>query len=84
MEIVRIVAPSYHIAQKYADINNISRNRLQVVSQYFDAATLYGLRCVDVIVLNQEACNPEIIDFLVAKAKASNLKLEFENVWNRS
>lgn len=80
MEIVRIVAPSYHIAQKYADINNISRSRLHVVSQYFDAAKLYCLRGVDVIVLNQEACNPEIIDFLVAKAKASNLKLEYKNV----
>ena len=80
MDIVRIVAPSYHIAQKYADINNISRNRLQVVSHYFDARKLYGLRGVEVIVLNQEACNPEIVDFLVAKAKASNLKLEYANV----
>ena len=80
MNIVIIVAPSDRIAQRYADINNISRNRLRVVSQYFDARKLYGLRCVDVIVLNQEACNPEIIDFLVAKAKASNLKLEYANV----
>ena len=80
MDIVRIVAPSYHIAQRYADINNISRNRLQVVSQYFDAKKLYGLRSVEVIVLNKEDCNPEIIDFLVVKAKASNLKLEYVNV----
>lgn len=80
MDIVIVVAPSDRIAQMYADINNISRNRLRVISQYFDARKLYGLRCVDAIVLNQEACNPEIIDFLVAKAKASNLKLEYKNV----
>ena len=80
MEIVRIVAPSNLIARKYANLNNIGYNRLQIVSQYFDAQKLYGLRSVDIVVVNKEACNPEIIDFLVAKAKASNLKLEYVNV----
>lgn len=80
MELIRIVAPSYRIARKYADINHISYNRLQVVSQEFDAQKLCGLRSVEVIVINQEACDPEIIDFLVAKAKAANLKLEHVNV----
>jgi hypothetical protein len=80
MELIRIVSPSYEIARRYADLNNIRYNRLQVISQHFDAQKLYGLRSVEVIVINQKACNPDVVDFLVAKAKLANLKLEYVNV----